>query len=412
MPAEATPSDVSALLVATRKALHEQRFGAAAETALTVLAATSDLQRLERIFTESRRIDLFVQLVWAHRESTLRGLSAVAIFMRMCAVDQTDMRLRELRYWLLDESTAPITFPYLPFLNSFNKIGDRQLVDLFLFKYKGWDQSSPEKLAESVDALADRCEIPQYLAQFLYDRRAGRDLDFPGWLHDVRSAQVIGHFFRDALLAASLVRNADERDRPFLKQFHKRAALASNVDMARAKLFFDGLDTSRGLVLCTFHGAFSVVLKNLFRRLMPDHYSLGGDQAVRNGQRAAAFRAVKALMQKKAVLIAPDGPHFGEAAGAEIRVFGQPFRISVGAALIAYEADSDTCWCNMVREHEQLALVYVPGPRRSPGETFKQFRERWLVFYTAQIEATLSSDPKNLELRSAKWSSFGVPRKD
>ena len=147
---------------------------------------------------------------------------------------------------------------------------------------------------------------------------------------------------------------------------------------------------------------------------MPAHYRVArGEAGVTHGQRGTAFRALKSLMQKEAVLIAPDGPYLGDSARAEIRVFGFPARVSMTAAFLAFEAKSDTGWCNLVRENGRFVPVYVPGPRPDAGEPFEPFKDRWLSFYATQIERVLSSDPKNLTVPVPHWSFLGIegPRK-
>jgi hypothetical protein len=408
--AEAGGSNVPALLSATRRALRNGRMGAATKTASDILAATSNLRQLKQAFAEVQKLDALVQLIWDRRESALRRLTQVAAFMRMCeAAEHGDVHFRKLRAWLLDESTAPLSFSFQAVSDGFWNLKAGRAADLFRFKYRGWDSSSPEKLAESVAAFAERCVIPQHVLEFLYERRANRQVEFPEWLRDLKSAQIFAHFARDGNLAKSLLRKGNGQDRAFLRQFKDDAALPNIVDMARAKLFFEGLDTSRGLLFCLFHGGFSYVLNPLFVRLMPGHYAIGKSNFVgpdgleeERLKRGVAFRAMKALMQKKAVRMAPDGRRFGGAAAVEIRIFDQPLQISGGGAQLAYDAGSDTGWCTMVRDNGRFVPHYVPGPRRSPDETFGQFRDRWVSFYSAQIEAVFTSDPKSIDLTSPR----------
>ena len=108
-------------------------------------------------------------------------------------------------------------------------------------------------------------------------------------------------------------------------------------------------------------------------------------------------------MQKKALFFMPDDPSFDESTSAGIRTFDHVGRVSFSAALVAYEARSDTGWISMIYEKEQLVPAYVPGPTPRPAETFAQFKDYWLSLYAPQIEAVLSSNPKNLGFHAPRW---------
>jgi hypothetical protein len=162
----------------------------------------------------------------------------------------------------------------------------------------------------------------------------------------------------------------------------------------------------------------SLILHGLLLKSMPDHYNLSkleirisGQSDKEAGRRGAAFRAMKALMQKRALLIAPDGPYADDSTSEEIRVFGIPTRVSFSAALFAYEAQCDLGWCSLINENERLVPSYAPGPTRKSGETFARFKDRWLSFYSARLEEAFSSNPKNLALHSSRWVSFALKTK-
>jgi hypothetical protein len=415
------PAGQEALLAATREALREKRTATAAQLAAAILDAGSNLEQLARIFAKAQEIERLVQLIWDRRETSLRSCAPIATFMRLCyAAEGANTRVRALRSWLFDDSTPPPSFTFRDTVRRLKRIGilqslsrgvaHRLFLDLFLVKYRGWNDQS---FSENIATLARRCEVPQKLAELLYSHSSHRGLDFLKWLHEFKAAQAKYHVLKEARTAKSLLHRANGSEQAFLERFSTSADILSHVGMIRAKRVFDGLDTSRGLVLCTFHGAHLFVLYDLCKKFMSGHYALTQAQIRRSGaeesdgRRNVGFRAVKALMDKKAVLIAPDGPYSGESTCEEITVFGIPGQVSFGAAVLAYEARSKTGWISMAYEDERLVPVYVPGPAPQTGETLAQFKVRWLSFYSAQLEAFLSSNPKNLAVDSSRWFDFG-----
>jgi hypothetical protein len=407
-------ANVWAFLSATKKALSEGRIKAAEESAVMVLMETDGLRLLERVFTEAQKLDLLVKLLWDRRDTALTHLAAVAAYMRMSAAVGNGDEQARLRSWLFADSTAPVRFSHLDFLGWFKGLDKNQQLDLLLIKYRGSNLSSAERFGETIQMLASRCDIPRSLLDFLYRNRDKKEVDYPSWRRDVQWAQALCNFFRDFPVAQSLLPGAEGAEKDFLAAFVQRVNAQNFVNMDKVRKFFNELDTTNGLLLCTFHGAFSFILNALYHRFMAEHYSIvqmpaGGsaNSAIRHGDRGAAFRAAKALMQKKAVFMAPDGPHFNEATGADIRIFGSPTRISASAAMLAYETGSDTGWCSLTLSSERLVPVFALGPRRNRGESYECFRDRWLSFYSSQIEAVLASNPRNLSMLSSRWSSLG-----
>jgi hypothetical protein len=328
----------------------------------------------------------------------------------------------ELRAWLLSDSTPPMRFSEKDRIDMIPGLSEEQQFDLFCAKYRALVRScannlmslvhsSANSLMKSVDnEFAEMVEITPALGNFLFQERRDKEVAQSQWLHDVQTAVALDHFFVDAFRIRRSAQRCADSLQLFSNCVLQLITIEKYVDMAQAKRVFEERASSRGLLLCCFHGNFNLHGRILFTKLVPDHLTIqlrGGASShginADSGRLTAGFRAVKALQQQKIVLTAADGPVFNPSSACEISVLGTPVRISTGAALIAYEANCDTGWYTVVREGEQFVPVCKTGPSRNASESFAEYKDRWMSFYAAEIEKALTGDPRNLAIGAA-WS--------
>jgi hypothetical protein len=386
--------DLAQRLSALRRALNTSDDEVAVARACAFLAAGTPLRPLSRLFEKAGRLGLLIEAVWRDRETALRRLGSVAEFLRLS--DEAGMTARGAALVSELADAPPMPFSFSDYLG--RGLGDRRLPALFKIKYRGWNDDPSLGIAERVEALALRCETQAAILDEVI--RRAQPLDLPSWQHEMRIDQAYGHVFRDANIAGSLMKRLEGDADPFLAAFYgslTHGLVEALADLDESRRRFAGLDLSRGLVLVTAHDLFSRIEVALADHVMPDSYAIHmKDLADPAGQRNAAFRALKTVTAGKAILLAPDGQQAAASAGAEIEVLGKRFDISVGAALIAYEGRSPTAFYRATRTGRRFVPTFVAGPSRENGESFAQFRTRWLAFYAAEREKALLASPGDL----------------
>jgi hypothetical protein len=392
--AEPSAPDLAQNLSALRRALNTGRVEDGRALAGALLAQGMALRPLARLFQKSDKLGVLVDAAWDHRQTAFRRFSSIAEFLRLC--DETGMAARGDALILeLAAGPAP-TFSVGDYLG--RGTGDARLLALFKIKYRGWNDGLSLPLAERVEALAQRCETPAELLEEVA-RRTGPNAP-PDWRREMDIDQAYGHVFRDANIAGTLLKRLGENADPFLTAFRHsltQGLVETLADIDESRRRFADLDRSRGLVLATAHNLFSRIEVTLARAMLPDSYAIHlQDLAGPAGHRDAAFRALNTVRDGKAVVIAADGGQASANASVQIEVLGQPTRVSIGAALIAYEGQSPTVFYRTARTGRRFAPVFSPGPRRLDNESFAAFRTRWLAFYAVAREAALLASPGDL----------------
>jgi hypothetical protein len=396
--------DIRKVVVNARRALKNNRLDDAITIAESLLAITSNLGHLEPVFKESSQLPALVELVWRERDRALRDLTSITSFLRMCLdIGQKERRFKEFHSWFFDRLPS-ITFSQFHYIRW---IGVRDLDfhrELLLVKYFVHGNGSEMADSEYLRALRGRCIMSSELGEFLFKKNPDRTRDFSTWLNDLTHSQVLNHIISDAQLLPDVLKGAQPQDKVLLERFRKAAAyLSGNIDWARGAKTFEGIDTSRGLLLCGFHGAYYTLFPIICQRFFPDMYTMHAVAMLSMGSRAVGFRATKSLLSGNVVFIAPDGRPRPETASVEMQVFGSTMHVSEGAAAMAYETGSDTGWFSVIREEGKFVPVFVLGPRKERGESFGDFRNRWAQFYSAQLEAAFSSDPDSVSVGSLRW---------
>lgn len=154
-------------------------------------------------------------------------------------------------------------------------------------------------------------------------------------------------------------------------------------------------------VLLTFHGSFPSLLQVIFRHLYAEGFIVHDRGTDR--RRDMLFSAMRALLDKQSVFIAPDS-----GLGARIR-YGRVCQANVpfatGAAFLAYETRSYTGFYHLSRTPAGFAPDVIHGPRCFEGESYESYETRLLDFYAASIEQVLTGDPRNIGLRG-RWCSY------
>ncbi len=391
----AAAPDLQQKLMPLRRALSGGRLEEASALAARFLIEGMPLRPLARTFERVGKLEVLVDAVWADRDTTLARLSSIVELLHLCDEAGLAPRADDLARRLA-RASAPVTVSPKDYLH--RAASDGRLLALFEIKYRGWNDDPALGLAARVEALAARCETPAALVDEVA-RHLAPQAD-PRWQREMPIDQAYGHAFRDANVAGALLKRLGTDPDPFLRAFYDsltHGLVDALADMDESRRRFAALDLSRGLVLATAHNLFSRIEVTLADRMMPDSYAIHlRDLADADGHRNAAFRALKAVTDKKAVVIAPDGQQGAPNASAEIEVLGRRVSVSVGAALIAYESRGATAFYRTIRVGRRFVPSFTAGPERADGEGFDAFRTRWLAFYAAARETALRESPGDL----------------
>ncbi|HEY4114984.1 MAG TPA: hypothetical protein VGM17_13100 [Rhizomicrobium sp.] len=393
-----------------RQALRRERWAQAEEFAVGGMTDGLPLLRLKQAFDAAGKPELFIAALWKQGDIIFRDLTTLAWFARTAATHVGDEYFGKLQQRALERLPAQCRFGPLDYLRAYETVDERVFAALFCIKFGAWACETSSDPFQKAAEYSDRFVVAPETAEFFFRHCRDKSMDFDEWLREFKTSQVLNHLFVDGSSLHRLRRNANPAIRQMVANFSRMGSLESCLDVAEAKRTFEGLDRSRGLLLSTFHSGFLRTSNFFFVNCMPDPFWItakGEEQSnvviVQGKERAAAFRTFKALKQGRAVLMAPDGPHYGEASGITIEVLGLKTKVSEGAAVLAYESNCDTGWISAVRRGRMFAPEYVPGPRRAEGEPYKAFRARWVSFYADRIECALSSGPENV-VAFSRWA--------
>lgn len=242
-------------------------------------------------------------------------------------------------------------------------------------KYGEGPVETAKDLIQRADRLLSRIDFPQSDLDKLYEVGRDREVPIELWHKQVVGANCINQMLREFVPAA--------RHSGFVAAERRRSA-------------FEGI--TGPCVIFSFHGSFIPILHAVFKAQFDNGYPLGVVTAAQD-PRAALFTGLRALQDKKVVLIAPDG---SEGLNFEIEVLGSKSMIGEGAAFLAYEGKCPAVWFIIVREDDAFVPVVIPFPARQPGEKYRQFKERFAQFYAERVLDFFTGDPRNF-VRTPRW---------
>jgi hypothetical protein len=264
---------------------------------------------------------------------------------------------------------------------------------LYRLKYAGIRQPKDRSaLFANAAILAERVELFGIAFDTMFERRRDKSLDRDAWDREVRMAYAVQHIIADAKIAGP--------------------GLVSAVDKDAARDCQAGIDTSRGALLLLCHASFAAARLSFIDVAYPDSAYMASSEAdarriaAHVDPRAALFAGLKALMQKKVLLLAPDGKQ--GALTSSINVFGKTVMIGDGAAFLAYESRCAVYFYAMNRSAKAFVPTVVAGPVRASGEKFAAYRERFLAFYEKMLNDFFAGDPRNLVLTPQWLKIFGA----
>jgi hypothetical protein len=222
---------------------------------------------------------------------------------------------------------------------------------------------------------------PKQVLNYLYKKSRWHPMSRTDWETAVRTACSISSSMRTS---------------PGNIQFNMEA-----VAEAFGKLKSMG-DTSTGILMMTFHGAFHIAVLQLFTQVCEAGTILAHQVTFRkrikttHNSRDALFTALRALQEGHNVLMSPDGMQGRRC--VRYKVLGGTLMSGDGAAFLAHTANCNTAWFTVVREGDRFIPVIEPGPRRHSDETPNEFSQRLKNFYAEKVEGIFAGDPRNIVL--------------
>lgn len=353
-----------------------------------------DVARLNRIFTQAERLDLFLELL----------LSEAGTFKSAPLIGETLMlasrlgRDDEARQWLeRRRRTRDAEIMVWSNADYLRRLVERQpdlVAALRALKYPDLPplQSAPD-LIRYAETVADRIAIePAFLDRMYHCSKFPLARD--AWEKRVKTAFAIDHI------------TADNDMEPGWQIV---------LDPAAARESLSRLDPQRGTLLLDMHGGFVELLMAWLIEAFPDVLVTANEQRrarERNAElvfagddsRATLFALYKALGQRRAVLMAADAP-LG-ALNASISVLGVTKPVPQGAAFLAYETGCNTAWCAVEREGDRFAPRLAIFPGHGQTEPYPDFKKRFFEFYASQIESLLTGSPDSLAIRPVWVNAF------
>lgn len=291
-------------------------------------------------------------------------------------------RLFEARIAELVQAHAPISFRELDYIEMFP---NHMRAALREAKYAGagGTEHVQANLATS-HRLFDLLEIEGGVADFLFANSRGKGLDRSGWDRWFKAARIYSHVLHDHDMWRDVFAYIDRNE---------LAAVARELEAAK------------GAVVMFGHIGYVRPTLGFLRQVAPDCFVFGSGEGrnilnAKANARAALFAALKAVLQKKVVAIAPDGGHGNT--DTEISVFGRKVQIGSGAAFLAYEARRPAFWLTLHRNRWQLVPRLVRAPARLDGESYADYRARFASFCEERIVSHLTGRPADLIL-TRRW---------
>ena len=345
---------------------------------------------IQKRSSNSGQIDLFIDFLLSPRSP---AFSQLALAGRVGLLTRKARRFRDFKAKideLVTSRTSQVRFGQYELGRSLLKRagGDQKLARLLCeLKFAGIaDAKRPDRLFANARVLAPQIELDPRGIDHLFAHSRARSDSRAAWEGEIRTAYAAQH-----LLVNS--------------HFPPAAQLALIDPDARYEAL-RRMNSPRGALVLVCHAGFSAVRINFIDREVENCvYMASSDKdpkriPVHLDSRSALFAGLKALMQKKVLLLAPDGKQ--GALNARITVLGREFLIGDGAAFLAYESRCDTLWYSMHRTEDRFVPYVVPGPVREGRESFPEYRTRLIAFYEKMLNDFFSGDPRNLVL-TPRW---------
>ncbi len=263
-------------------------------------------------------------------------------------------------------------------------------------KYQDLGRSSNIDLFSASERIAERLDVDPSLTEHLYLHRTNRSLDFAEWLRRYRTASCLAHLI-------------DDRPRSFGQVWRGIVPKMCDVDALHSAL--EAASLSDGGLLMTFHGGFSGVTAELLLASVPNSViilrKVKGERVISAMENpgAALMTAVRAALEGKTILMAPDG--LQGIPSHNIDLLGRSIPMAIGAALIAYESGCGTGWYTVVPQGARLVPIVLPGPKAEKQESFDSFSARCLAFFQDRICDVMTGDPSQIALL-ARWSTLAM----
>jgi len=255
---------------------------------------------LELVFVREGYLAELVEFLWCERETIITDLFALALFMSFSNKAGTWQRFERLcRDWSDRSPTFLRTFSELCRLDCFANLDPGQKADFCRFKYAGW-RTDVNFLAAAA-AYSEYVEISEPVTNYLFQERRDKRLSYRDWLHSFRIAEAIKHVSMDLASLSRIPHAAFD-----LAGVIRYPGLGELVHLDAMRVFFNKLDGSNGLMLATFHGAYSLFAVDCFRRMKPNKWVMGmvaeggsNDISVSTNRHTAGFRGMSRGMLKK-----------------------------------------------------------------------------------------------------------------
>lgn len=248
-----------------------------------------------------------------------------------------------------------------------------------------WD--TPHLMVQSAGKLAPQIDVDLVAMTHVFNGQRHCKLGKEDWFKQVRVATAIEHLCHDVPDSRAFVLSAMHPNAP--------------------KIIDEACNTKKGLLVVIGHMAFSNPRNVLFNEFVDDVAIVGKGETDAYIQinlfdpAATLFACIKALLQQRRLLLAPDGP-VGKKTSA-ITVLGKNHPIGGGAALMAFETKTPVIWFHVSCEDGVFVPNFTEGPIAEKGETFSDFEKRFLAFYQDCVDAYFQSDPQNIFFRR-NWS--------
>jgi hypothetical protein len=365
-----------------------------AEIASTPDELLNSFEFLRRTFVATGQADLLLDLLLSNISTMVANPNLVRKVLRLSASLNRQAQVTEAISRLGGFTSWDVTVRIKTFARFGPDLAHRMIVTKYGEKLELRDS---EDVFDLVERCAPQIRFPPLLLDNLYKHRQNRMLSRSDWERHVRTAHCLDQISDDARLVLD-------------REHFRRVFVRDLIDNAAAKDAVAQIDRSKGTLLMSFHGSFITVFRVLFDELFSDGVSIQKrapkQRTNRIGaledSRAALFAALRALQNRQVLLMNPDA-RLGTT--ETINVLGVKAECGVGAAFLAYETNCNTAWYTVRRKNRRLAPVIVPGPNRTEGESYNEFKERLLKFVATNIEMALTGDPWNIAL-GPKWAGL------
>lgn len=368
----------------------------------------SPIGSLLRIFKQHGFEQRLLDMLWEHRQLTLKDLRTAATFIQMCGNETWDAAYFETAYALIEDAPfTPNTTAEGDFLSSFGNLSANANAYLLKLKFgKFLELPAGDNIFEDARPYADAIFLHQETSDFLYANSRYPLNSKTEWLAERKTAFFLDHFFSDSSVINAYRKSSMDSAR--IATLYQRSHLLDGVIQSPdTAAFFDEIKRSGSYLMCTFHAGNYLVSQSIYRAHMADHWTVrnrgnaaGNHIVVSENRLGSAFKAIKVLMSGKCLLIAPDSNVEDSQSVSELNIFGCKVNIPDGAARIAYEAHAKTAWYTATINGSHYEPVFVEGPQRAARESFDSFKTRFAEFYSAQVAFALSGHPRNTILKS------------